>query len=641
VPQVKIRRRSGRQRNSLTAAAQRVDAGNSSTFRKSMTTGDDWQADAWRYLQAVGEFQYFVSWRSWSASRCRLVASAMDEQGEPTGGIPDDDPLAAEIRKIVNDIASGITGQAKLVRRTAYLLSVVGECWIGMVVRDPSREEVPGGQPLPTDLNRPGFQREQWYVFGKDQIAASSQEIQLKLPDGTKHTFDPNIDILFRVWDEHPKDPSLPISPAWSTLDALNEIVQATATIDQANNSRLIGNGLLFVPQEMSLPNPQAPVARPVGSPDINVPVPTFLPNSSQQLQDMLYDVASTAKKDQNSMAAMLPIVAGVPGELIKSVQWLRPSTEVPETAIKTRNDAIRRLAMGLDVAPERLLGVSEGNHWSAWAIDEQDIKIHVAPVVELICNAITQEVLRQKLAELGIDPDAYLVWYDTTALTQDPDKTEEAKDSFDRGAINARALREHLGFDDADGYDLETREGWLQLAMDKIAADPAANAPVFGPILEKLLDSFQFELGTPAPAAIAPQADADEDAPADSEPEEPADDPADADPPEVTAAAGVTIARLCVNRALELANKRRRTRTNASLFRDIAIERAHTILEPVEMAAVPDLIKGWDTGVDDADLCQLGLNASAFRSAVYGVAAIALATSSDPVVTNSMLRRL
>lgn len=605
-----------------------------------MTSGGDWQAEAWRYLECVGEYQYFVSWRAWSASRCRLVASAMDEQGEPTGSIPDDDPLATEIRKIVNDIASGITGQSKMVRRTAYLLSVVGECWVGMLVRDPAREEVPNGTPLPIDLTRPGFQREQWFVFGKDQIAASSQEIQLKLPDGSKHTFDPNIDILFRVWDEHPRDPAQPISPAWSNRDALHEIAQATATIDQANNSRLIGNGLLFVPQEMSLPNPQAPTAYPVGGTPPTAPPPAFIPNSSQQLQDMLFDVASTAKKDQNSMAAMLPIVAGVPGDLIKSVQWLRPSTEVPETALKTRNDAIKRLAMGLDVAPERLLGVSEGNHWSAWAIDEQDIKIHVAPVVELICNALTQEVLRQKLAEMGVDPDAYLVWYDTTALTQDPDKTDEAKDGFDRGAVNSRALREHLGFDDADGYDLETREGWLQLAMDKIAADPAANAPVFGPILEKLLDSFQFELGTPAPAAIAPEADADEDAPADSEPEEPADDPADADPPEVTAAAGVTMARWCVNRALELANKRRRTRTNAPMFRDVAIERAHTVLEPVEFNAVSELIKGWDTGIEDGDLRQLGLDAFSFRAAVHGIAAVSLVTCSDPVVTNSMLRR-
>ena len=606
-----------------------------------MTSGDDWQADAWQYLEGVGEFQYFVSWRAWSASRCRLVASALDDQGEPTGGIADDDALADTVRKIVNDIASGITGQSKLVRRTAYLLSVVGECWVGMLVRDPSREEVPGGTPLPIDLNRPGFQREQWYVFGKDQIAASSQEIQLKLPDGAKHTFDPAVDILFRVWDEHPRDPSLPVSPAWSTRTALHEIAQATATIDQANNSRLIGNGLLFVPQEMSLPTNVAPSAYPVGGTDTNAPAPLFIPNSSQQLQDTLFDVASTAKKDQNSMAAMLPIVAGVPGDLIKSVQWLRPSTEVPETALKTRTDAIKRLAMGLDVAPERLLGVSEGNHWSAWAIDEQDIKIHVAPVVELICNALTQEVLRQKLAELGIDPDAYLVWYDTTALTQDPDKTDEAKEGFDRGAVSARALREHLGFDDADGYDLETRDGWVQLAMDKIAADPAANAPVFGPILEKLLDSMQLELGTPAPAALpGDEPGAEEDAPADAEPEQPDDDPADSDPPPVTAAAGVTMARWCVNRALELANKRRRTRTNTPLFRDVPIERAHTVLDPVPLADVDDLIKGWDTGVDDSDLVQLGLHAPSFRAAVHGVTALALATCSDPVITNSMLRR-
>lgn len=640
---IRISRKSSRQRSSLTAAAQRVNAANAgSGFKKSMTGGaEDWSVKAWVYLQKVGELQYFVSWRSWSASRCRLLASSLDEQGAPTGDIAEDDPNADVVRQIVTDIAGGIAGQAKIVRRTAYLLSVVGECWVGMVVRDPAREETPDGSELPIDLGRPGFKREQWYVFGRQQITASNNEIELKLPDGSKHKYNPDIDVLFRVWDEHPEDPSKPVSPIWSNQDVLSEIVKSTATINNANDSRLIGNGVWMVPQEMSLPSQVAPTALPIGATDTNDPPPYVEPNSAQALQDLLFDVASAAKRDPDSMAAMLPIIAGVPGEYIKAAKdgWIRPSTEVPETALKTRESGIRRLATGLDTSPERLLGMSEGNHWTGWLIDENDIKVHIAPVVELFCGALTQEIMRFRLAEEGIDPDAYIVWYDASSLTQDPDKTDEAKEGFDRGALTAKALREHLGFDDEDGYDLTEKDGWIQLALDKIALDPAVNVPIFGPVVEAALKGFGLELGAPTPALPpAPEGDDEED-PADAEPPEPVAPAAD-EPPEVVAAAVMTVGRLCVNRALELANKRRRTRTNASQYRDVPIERAHLHLDRANWDEVPNLITGWDAGLNAADLVSIGMDPEQFRSIVISTTAVALTTCTEPMLTPAMLRR-
>lgn len=602
-----------------------------------MTSGDNWQDEAWRYLELVGELQYVVNWRAWSASRCRLVASALDEQGAPTGDIAEDDPNAERVREIVNAIGGGVTGQAKILQRTAYLLSVVGECWIGMVVRDASREETYAGTPLPVDLERPGFQLEQWYVFGKEQISASSSTLVLRLPDGSKHEFNQEVDLLFRVWAEHPMDPSKPISPIWSNRRVLNGIVKADAAIEAANNSRLVGNGLLFVPQEMSLPQQQTPVAVPVGATDLNAPVPFFEPNSAQALQDLLFDVATTATRDPQSQAAMLPIIAAVPGEQIKNVSWIRPGSDIPETTLKIQEADIRRLAMGLDVAPERLFGMSEGNHWSAWAIDENDIKVHVAPLVQIITSALTQEILREKLAEEGLDPDAYIVWYDTTALSQDPDKTDEAQAAFDRGAITAAALREHLGFDDEDGYDLTNADGLIQLALDKLAADPA-NASIFIPILQMAVDKLSMDVELAPQPALPAAPEEDEEPAADSEPPEPSGAPTPEPAP--VQAAGMTVARLCVTRALELANKRRRTRADATLYREIPIELAHTVLPPVRNGEAADLIKGWDVGLLDEDLTHLGLCPESFRSMVEGVAMLAQVTASAPVLTQSMLRR-
>lgn len=641
MPKVIIRRRRGRAPKSLTAAAQRVDPNNSASFRSTtmgLSADGNWQEDAWVCLEKVGELQYFVSWRSWSASRCRLVASAVDDQGAPTGSLADDDTNAEKVRAIVNDIAGGVAGQAKLIRRAAYLLSVPGECWIGMLVRDPGREEVTDGVPAPVDVTRPGFQREQWFVFGREQISKSSDTLVLKLPDGTKHEFDPDVDLLFHLWDEHPRDPSKPVSPVWAVREVLHGIIQADQTIKAANNSRLVGNGILFVPQEMSLPEQQAPVPVPIplGTEDLNVPPVFEEPNTAQKLQDLLFEVGSTAKRDPNSQAAQMPLVAAVPGEMIKDVHWLRAGSDVPETTLKIQEADIRRLAMGLDVAPERLLGMSQGNHWSAWAIDESDIKVHVAPVVEIIVSGLTQEVLRQKLAEEDIDPDAYVVWYDTTALTQDPDKSDEAQEAFDRGALTARALREHSGFDDEDGYDLTTRDGWIELALDKVAQNPA-NAAVFGPIIVAAAQQVGLEVTPPRELTPAESTPAEDDAPADAEPPEP-DDTDEPDDAPLTAA--LTVARLCVNRALELANKRRRTRADTTTLRNVPITLAHTVLGPVEMGEAADLIRGWATGLSDEDLLRLDLDPGAFRAMVTTVSTLALVTASEPVLTRSMLRK-
>lgn len=636
--QVTIRRRRGRKPNALTAAAQRVDANNPASFRTSTGgRGGNWQQEAWDYLEKVGELQYYVSWRAFSASRCRLVASALDDQGAPLGHIPDDTPSADTVRKIVNDIAGGVSGQAKLIHRAAYLLTVVGECWAGMVVRDAAREQSPDGNDLPVDLSRPGYALEQWYVFGRDQIKSSSSGIELKLPDGSKHEFNPDVDVLFRIWQEHPQDPSQPVSPIWSTRVVLNGIVQSSATMEAANNSRLVGNGILLLPQELSLPRQNAPVAVPVGTPDTNDPPPYFEPNTAQDLLDQLADIAAIAKKDPSSAAATLPMIVQAAGEYLDKVQWLRAGSDIPETTLKIQEADIRRLAMGLDVAPERLLGMGDGNHWSAWAIDESDIKIHVAPVVELIAQAFTQEILRQKLAEAGIDPDLFLVWYDTTALTQDPDKTDEARDAFDRGAITAAALRTHLGFDDEDGYDLTTSDGWIQLALDKIALDPA-NAQVFMPILEAAASKVGLDVGSPAPAAL-PTAPAQPDATPQPQ-AQPANEPTSPPPASSVQAAAVTIARIYVNRALELANKRRLTRTDRGQLRGVPIELAHTRLDALPLPDAMEFIRGWSTGMDADDLVQLGIVPADFKSLVEGVASLALATASPPVITSSMIRR-
>lgn len=653
-------RRTSRHRDVLTAASAGVRS--QSDFRKPIdaigrATAGNWQELAWDYVELVGELDYYVRWRSSSVSRCRLVASELDDHGVPTGGVEETSegtPTAEgkAVQTIVTGMASGLR---KILRRIAYILSVPGECWVAMLVRDPSREKNPAtGIPDRTGGDAAG---EQWFVFDRSEINVG-RDLVLTLPDGVKHTFNPAVDLMFRIWDENPRSANLATSPVWSTRPALNEIVRATATIDNASKSRLIGNGILCVPQEVSLPQQQGPVPVPPGANPTTTATPQVvgMHASAQDFQDLLYDVAVAAMKDPDSIAGVLPIIASMPGDQIRNMQWIRPASEVPATALTTRDKAITRLALGLDVSPERLLGIgTNSNHWSAWNIDQTDVKIHIAPLAEMICAALTTEVLRPKLTAEGIDPDKYVVWFDATDLTQDPDKKEAAKDAYDRGALSASALREHLGLEMDDGYDLSTTDGWLEMILDRVSQDPKDNFALFKPVLKELLKGKLADMfpDAPVPPALA-QGDGTQDP--NSDPNQPPDAaqtpqsepqagaptqkpnaPQQAPQRAQTAAAGVLV-RMCVSRALELANKRRRTRSNAHLFRDVPIELAHTAMEPVPRTEITDLIKGWDTGLTDTDIYEIGADAGRFRHLVRAVSSTALEASAPPALPTTSI---
>jgi hypothetical protein len=537
------------------------------------------------------------------------------------------------VKAIVRDIGGGAAGQAQMILRMVPQLKVPGEGWFAMLVRNPAREkEANGDRAEPQPASAPG---EQWFTFSRYEIGATGgggQGLTLTLPDGVKHTFDPGQDLLFRVWNPDKKIAHLPDSPVHHNFAALNEIVKSTATIDGASQSRLTGNGVLFLPQEASLPSQQAPAAVPIAG---ETPGPaTVEPEPAQQLQDLLYEVASAAIKDPRSSAAQIPIIVTAPGDYIKQIQHIKFGSDVSETALKTRASGFERLARGLDVSPERLLGMAiSSNHWGQESVGQDDIRSHIAPVLETICDALTREVLRAQLIGLGKDPDKYTIWYDTGPLSQDPDKKDEATAAHDRGALNNAALRDAMGFTDEDGYDLTTREGWLQFATDKISADPSL-IQTFAPVLGKLVEGI-IAPPTPAPALEpAPPAPPAEPVSQDESTTEPATGP---QPPALPAAAAFSFSRICVARAMELANKRRRSR-NTAFLENLPLDQSHIRLDPTNDAA--RLIEGWDSVLNDEDVEAFGLDRARLAELVLDVAHDALSKSSPWQITPARVRK-
>lgn len=542
---------------------------------------DDWQAAAWDMLDAVGELRYYVAWRSNSCSRVRMIASELGEDGMPTGECEND-----RVNQIVKAIAGGPLGQGQLIKRSVECLTVPGELWVA-IISDGDRDV--------------------WVVLTRDEIKRNGQTVAITLPDGTVHDIAPGSDTMFRIWNPHPRRAHDADSPVRSTMDSLNEIVRTTKTISNASKSRLIGNGVVFVPHEMSLPAANSPITEGgLGGTLTGTP-------AVQQLQELLFQVAQTAYDDEDSMAALIPMFAGVPGDQVKNVSHLKFDNSVTDIAIKTRNDAIARLAMGLDVSPERLLGLGKNsNHWTAWSIGEEDVKLHIIPPVEIVCSALTDQVLGPMLEREGIDPALYVLWHDASALTADPDLSSAATNAFDRGVITADAYREFLNLGET-GYDLNTLTGWQEWARDRVSVDPTLM-----PSLMPLLDTLTGVVEIAAPAAPLPPSPEPSVA---ENPEQPPAEPSDTPEPEVAAAtrslAEMAVVEVMVNRALELAGKRRRTRADYDRLRAVPMHETHRFMDPVTEDAINDLIRGWDVALEEDTLARLSLDTDYIRAAV------------------------
>ncbi|MGV0738226.1 hypothetical protein ABQF35_14300 [Mycobacterium syngnathidarum] len=566
---------------------------------------DNWQDECWQMYRCVGELGYYVRWRANSCSRVRLVASELDpDTGLPTGSIDPKDAEGQRVAEMVRKIAGGPLGQAQLIKRSAEVLTIPGEHWIAILIRPDD------GWADGSNLD------ERWFVLTPREIEKGTRRnsVLIKLPDKSKHEFDQNRgDCLIRVWNHDAEDASEADSPVRACLDPLREIVRTSRKIADADDSRLMNNGMLFVPSEASLPDPQAPTA--ADQPGQPAPHPARR-KIAEKLQNTIIRVSQEGIKEQRGAASKVPIVVAAPGDHLSKIHHLEFGKDATEVDLKKRNEAIGRLAMGLDMSPERLLGLgSNSNHWSAYLLADEDVQLHVSPVMETICQAIYDSVLRNMIEDAGINPDKYVLWYDASALTADPDLTDEAKDAHEKGAITSAALVRRYGLPDDDMYDFNTLDGWKQWARDRVSQDPTLLRTLL-PLLDSAVQGLDFP--EPAPALPPGQDDAE----TDDGTEEPVTEGDEERSGQHAGRAGTELAvDFLVGRTLELAGKRRRTRADMDRLRHVPMHLTHRFMGPVSDAEVARLIKGWDDIFTDEFAAAHGLNPEEVRAAVKRIA--------------------
>lgn len=413
--------------NALTASGFKVKRQDADVMRRLI---QPWQSRSFAYYDLIPEIKFAAQFYARLLSPLILFPATIDESGDL---VPTEDP---EVVAALDRIQDPGGGRTNLLSSYGRLMFLTGEC-ILFVSLDPE-----------TDI-------EQWEMLSTDELrimqgvylryrAPSLLIEEFREPDADDYTpVDDTTAVAYRLWQRHPRWSMLADSTMMGVLDLCEELLLLTSVVRARGRSRLAGSGILLVDDRIS-PVPLEPV-------------PDEDPDADPFLSELTYAMTQPIV-NEGSAAQMVPLVVrvtapenGKVSDLMEHVQLVNPTELYPETGL--RYELVKRIAVGLDMPPEELLGLSDVNHWTGWMIDEQTWKAHGQQKAQQLCDDLTSAYLRPYLRDElhRKDWQDFAVAYDATAVINHPDRTTDAKDLYGLRIIGKAAVRRVADFDEED----------------------------------------------------------------------------------------------------------------------------------------------------------------------------------------------
>lgn len=431
---------------SMTAATALVDFTGASSWRNWKFGNKDWQAEAWRLYDIVTEGRFLSNWIGDSLSQARLYVTELDERGEEVGETTD-----ARISALAG-IPMGTGSQRDDQLRLAGVdLAVAGECWIIGEGAARSPESAEGA----------------WFVVTGSAFKNEGGVLKVRRPKtlggAPVLTLVDGVDILIRCWRPHPNDTDQADSAMRSAIVPLREIELLTKREFAELDSRLTGAGVWFLPDGVDFPRAESDPAGIAG------------------FMAYMQRAAAASMRDQSTAAAMVPIIATLPDEMIQYIDQLKPInfwSELSGEISPMKDKAITRVAGSFEIPNEILLGMSTANHWTAWVISEDGIK-RIKPYGSLVADALTRGFLRNALISLGVtNPERFAFAFDWGPLAAKPNRIDDAEKLHDRGLLSDKEMvlaaaftPEQMPTDDERAKQIVYK---LVMTQPDLALDPA-----------------------------------------------------------------------------------------------------------------------------------------------------------------------
>lgn len=438
---------------SVTAAATMIDLDDKKAAAALKKRRAAWQEEAWKYYDDIGEIWFANEFVGNALRRIRIFPAYQPDPEQPPVPVDADkipegterisEELATRAKVEVDRLSQG-DGVGAILHRLGVNLGVPGDSYLVGIKNDDGTEK--------------------WASYSPDQVSTNDKdEVVLLSAPGDKDgiVLGATNATLVRIWRPHPRWSNHATSPMRAVLDQCDELQILSRHIRSAGRSRIASSGVWLVPKEVSFGPVEPALDDETGG--------NGAARRDPLMQDLLEHM-TTPIADEGVAAAVVPMIVRSPAEYIEKFKHIVFERPLDPVAAEQRKELIIRIASGLDIPAEVLLGLADSNHWSAWQIDEQTFKAHIEPLVIMICNAITVGFLRPAL---GAGGERVQLWYDAGGLLGHPNRAQDAKDAHTAIVISDEAYRKYLGFPDEDAPDQEE--------IDRRVAQAAAMKPAMG----------------------------------------------------------------------------------------------------------------------------------------------------------------
>lgn len=416
MPKPMIARMPGTDLTPVTYAAEQLQPINSSTIAAAARLGPTdalwdtyrftsvgWQREAWRFYHIIPELHYAANYVGAACSKVRLFIEGVNELGASTGEVTGD----AEVASVVDSLFGGPASRASALRSIAINQTIAGECYsIGRARR--------------------GLTGDKWYIASTTELKRRNGGYAINFGYGAE-TLLRGTDLIVRLWTPDEEWHFRADSPTQACLPVLAELEELLLFEFSQLDSRGVAAGLVWLPAGMSN-----------GPSDSSTS-----PQSADDVFNQIALASKAARTGRGVAAGVVPQFVEIPDDMIGKMQDqpMRFGSELSDKMKEYKESAIRRLATGLNMPAEVLLGMGDVNHISVWSIEESFVKIHIEPMMSLICDGLTTAYLAPLMLALGKDPRKFRIGFDTAPLTVRASRLQDTINLYERRLVNKEAV--------------------------------------------------------------------------------------------------------------------------------------------------------------------------------------------------------
>lgn len=395
---MQLRRREPRR--SLVASAARLVQSNKNTGKEA----EGWQIRALQNYDTCGEVRFCSQFYARMLARVRFFPATIN----PDGTL--DAIESGPVVDLFDRIQDPGGGRAHLQYDYGRLMFVTGEGALFVTGED-------------TD-------RERWQFLWREEVVVPEGEGNRAYQKNSKGQIVAE-GVAYRMWTPHPRWSDRADSPLRAVLDIAEELALLTAAVRSTAVSRVL-KGLLLVPSEIAPAPPEEGLDE---DPELNIFTQKLIEHISAQIEN------------PGSAEAQTPLYMEGAYDYLDGVRWIEMhNAETDYMERDLRIEAIKRLALGLDMPPEALEGFSNTNHWAAQQIQWDMWRAHGVPIADRWATDVAEVYLRPTLEEMGESWQNVTITYDDSQVVVSPDQTAVADEAMDRAAISFAGYRKLKG---------------------------------------------------------------------------------------------------------------------------------------------------------------------------------------------------